>query len=200
MSTAAEVRDLVEQLAPGAFVRASDLPGSRASVESAVSRLASGGELVRIRKGLYYRADPDGPARPDPLAIGLAIAGPGSGPARISAARLFGLTTQVPAVVVVAVAGRAPADLREVRFVARPSRRREVGLTPHEVALIELLRDYTSVAEHPLRTLAEMTERAIADGRVRPALVRATVASEWNIAARERLAAMERLLSPAGRA
>jgi hypothetical protein len=49
MSTAARVKDLVAQLEPGAFVHARDLPGSRASVESAVSRLASDGELVRVR-------------------------------------------------------------------------------------------------------------------------------------------------------
>lgn len=194
MSTAAGVRGFVAQLEPGAFVRARDLPGSRASVETAVSRLASEGRLIRVRKGLYYRADPEGVARPDPLLIGLEIAGPGSGPARISAARLFGLTTQVPAVVIVAAPGRAPMDRREVRFVARPPRRREDGLTPYEVALVELLRDFDAVAELPLTALAEATARAVAEGSVRPDLVRRTVASEWNVAARERLVRLEQLL------
>lgn len=194
MSTAARVKDLVAQLEPGAFVHARDLPGSRASVESAVSRLASDGELVRVRKGLYFRPHEEGSAAPDPLAVGLAIAGPGSGPARTSAARLFGLTTQVPAIVVVAVAGRAPSDRAHIRFVTRPSRRREVGLTPYEVALLELLRDYDSVAERPLKTLAVTLAGAISDGSVRPELIRRTVAAEWHVAARRRLTAVEVLL------
>ncbi len=186
MSVAAEVRRSVENLDRRSFLRARDLPGPRAAVESELSRLAAAGELSRVQKGLYYRPAGRGRRRPLPLEAGLAIAGPGAGPAGVSAARMFGLTTQVPGVDVVAVPGRAPQDRDDVRFVSRSFSRRELGLNPHEAGLLEVLRDFDKVAEEPFDQFVGIIERAIDSGKVRPGAVRAAVAQEWDVATRDR--------------
>ena len=64
------------------------------------------------------------------------VAGPGSGPAGVSAAYSLGLTTQIPAIEQDAVPGRVPSAVAGVRFVSRSIERRIAGLRPVEVALI----------------------------------------------------------------
>jgi len=186
MSVAAQVRQAVESIDRRAFLRARDLPGSRSAVDSALSRLAADGELVRVHKGLYYRPPPRGRKRPLPLEVGMAIGGRGAGPAGISAARLFGLTTQVPSVEAVAVPGRAPADREGVRFVARSFSRREQGLNPYEAGLLEVLRDFEIISEEPFDRLSAIVQRAIDHDKIRVDRVRDAVDDEWDLDTRHR--------------
>ena len=186
MSVADEVREVVKSLDRRSFLRARDLPGSRRAVDSALSRLAAQGQLERVHKGLYYRPPARGRRRPLPLEVGLEIGGRGAGPAGVSAARLFGLTTQVPGVEVVAVAGRAPADRDEVRFVARSFSRREHDLNAYEAGLLEVLRDFERVSEEPFDRLTDVVEQAAEAGKIRTDRVRAAVEQEWDLDTRQR--------------
>lgn len=186
MSVAAQVRQAVEGLDRRSFVRARDLPGSRPAVDSALSRLAADGNLMRIHKGLYYRPPSRGRRRPLPLEVGLAIGGRGAGPAGVSAARMFGLTTQVPGVETVAVPGRAPADRDQVRFVARSFSRREHDLNPYEAGLLEVLRDFERVSEESFDRLADVVRRAVDADKIRVGRVRRAVDEEWDLDTRHR--------------
>lgn len=198
MSVAAEVRRTVAGLDRRAFLRARDLPGPQAAVESALSRLAAAGELTRVQQGLYYRPPGRGRQQPLPLEAGLAIAGSGAGPAGVSAARMFGLTTQVPGIDLVAAPGRAPQDRDGVRFISRPIFRRELGLNPHEAGLLEVLHDFDKVAEEPFEQLVGIVERAIDSGTIRPGTVRSAAAEEWDVATRDRWQRIEtRVRQPA---
>lgn len=195
MSVAAEVRDAVERSDRRSFLRAADLPGSGPAVFSELSRLTAAGELVRVQKGLYYRPPARGRRRPPPLQTGLAIGGRGAGPAGVSAARMFGVTTQVPATETVAVPGRAPADRDGVRFVSRSFTRRELGLTAYEAGLLEVLRDFDSVCQEPFSGLVDVVARAVADGKIRPERVRQAAEDEWDVATRRRWRWLEERLS-----
>ena len=186
MSVAVQVRQTVESIDRRAFLRARDLPGSRSAVDSALTRLAAEGELVRVHKGLYYRPPPRGRRRPLPLEVGLAIGGRGAGPAGISAARMFGLTTQVPGVETIAVPGRAPADRDGVRFVARSFSRREHVLNPYEAGLLEVLRDFENISEQPFDQLSDVVQRAIDKDKIRVDRVRDAVNDEWDLDTRHR--------------
>lgn len=186
MSVAARVRDAVADAERRSFLRVRDLDGSRAAVESELSRLARQGELVRVHKGLYYRPPARGRRSPPPLEAGLAIGGRGAGPAGVSAARLFGLTTQVPGVETVAVPGRAPARRDAIRFVARSYTRRELALNPYEVGLLEVLRDFDRVSEEPFERLVEVVNQAVDAGRIRLDQIAQAAEQEWDLATRRR--------------
>lgn len=124
-------------------MRRKDFDGSDRAVESALSRLAAAGELIRVRKGLYWRGKQTrfGMTRPGPLEVAMEVAGPGSGPAGVAAAHMLGLTTQVPATVEVAAPGKVPDPIKGVRFRSRPYSRQAHKLRPIEVAVLEILRD-----------------------------------------------------------
>lgn len=119
------------------------------AVAAAFARLKRDGELVAVRRGLYWRGDhrPWGMTRPDPLAATGLIAGPdGLGYAGLSASNVFGLTTQVPAVDTIAVVGRAPGPMPGVRYVSRSNTAR-YGLTVSEVSVLEVLRAWGEVVD-----------------------------------------------------
>lgn len=186
MSVAQQVRRRVQSLPERSFLHARDLAGSRAAVESELSRLAASGELVRAAKGLYWRPPARGRRRPDALGVGLEMAGPGSGPAGVSAARVFGLTTQVPGIESVAVAGRVPSKRPGLRFVSRSPERRE--LNPYEVSLLEVLRDFNAVSEEPFSRLVDIVREAWDEGKIDPARVGPVAEREWDVRLRERWA------------
>lgn len=137
------VRDAVSAAGPDTLVQSRDFRGPAAGVESALGHLVDEGELVRVHEGLYWRGRVTrfGMTTPSPLELAITVAGPGSGPAGIAAAHTLGLTAQVPSIVEVAVPGPGPDRLPEVRFCARPYRRRLHALSPLEVAVLEVLRD-----------------------------------------------------------
>lgn len=188
-SVAGAVRRRVERARPGTFFRRRDFEGTDRAVESALSRLVAEGELVRVRRGLYWRGKTTrfGMTHPSVLETAVAVGGPGTGPAGVAAAQLLGLTTQVPATVEVAVPGKVPDPMRGVRFRSRPYSRRERRLTPVEVAVLEVLRD-PHAAEVPWSRVEERIRELLADGTVRAQVLDAEATSEPRVQARERWA------------
>lgn len=149
------------------------------------------GELVRVRRGLYWRGKKTrfGMTPPSSLAVGVAIGGPGAGPAGIAAAHFLGLTTQVPSTVEVAVPGKAPDSMRGVLFRSRPYSRRERRLTPAEVAVLEVLRDPLA-AEASWAEVAERFRDLLDEGAVRSKALDAATTAEPRTGARDRWAAV----------
>ena len=117
-----------------------DLPP--AAVSQTLSRLARDGELVRVRKGVYFRSRPTvlGPSRPDPDAVAASAASAKLHPAGLTAANWLGFTTQNPAQTEWASAATAISNLRNMQVHTRRSVSRE-ALTSTEAALLEFLRD-----------------------------------------------------------
>ncbi len=191
-STAAVVRARVMAAVPGSFMRRKDFSGSDRAVESELSRLVLDGELFRVRRGIYYRGKPTrfGMTRPPLLEAAIAVAGPGSGPAGVSAAHLLGLTTQVQGTVEIATPGKVPEPMPGVRFRLRPYGRRELQLTPAEVAVIEVLRD-PGAAEASENDIRVRLRELIETGMVRAALVADEIAEEHHVGARALWRTME---------
>jgi len=135
------------------FWRPEDFEASPSAVDKALSRLVEEGKLRRIRRGLYWRGTPTllGMAPPDLNALVAEVAGDlGIGPADRSAALVLGLSTQVPRDEIVAVPSRPPRPVPGVRFVWRDSPdRRDFRLNQLEVALLEVLRDWSRLVETP---------------------------------------------------
>lgn len=190
MSTAEAVRRHVARIPVRSFVRPAAIAGSRRAVECEMSRLAAEGELVRVRKGLYWKGPKTraGMPLPRPIEVALEVAGPGAGPAGVSAAHALGLTTQVPSVEQVAVPGRVPTPVPGVRFASRSIERRIAALRPLEVALLEMLRDGPGALEASWRTVADTARRLAANGEIRPAIIETQLGHEHHVAARQRWA------------
>lgn len=133
------------------FWRPEDFEESPTAVDKALSRLAEEGNLRRIRRGLYWRGTTTllGMAPPELSALVAEITGDlGIGPADRSAALVLGLSTQVPRDEIVAVPSRPPRPVPGVRFVWRDSpSRRDFRLNRLEVALLEVLRDWSRWVE-----------------------------------------------------
>lgn len=123
---------------------------------------------------------------PSSMDIALRIVGEGVGPARLSAARALGLTTQLPAIESIAVPGRPPAPLPGVRFVSRPYVRQLHGLHSDEVAVLETLRDWPIYSEAPWQSLVEAVQKKQALGTVRLDRLDAVVARERSPRLRDR--------------
>lgn len=192
MSAAQLVREHVESYPVRGFISTAEIRGPRRAVECEMSRLAAEGEVVRVRKGLYWKGPKTrvGMPLPRPAEIALEVAGLGSGPAEISAAHSLGLTTQVPAVEVVAVPGRTPAPVRGARFVSRSIERRFLGLRPSEVALMEVLRAGPAVVEVPWAEVTKVARRLARAGEIRPEVLAEQIHEEHHVATRERWAAL----------
>ncbi len=123
------------------FVRVERLPGSAAAARKAASRAAKEGELVSVRRGLYYRGRRSryGMTLPRAEDVAREVLGTlGIGPAGYSAARAWGVTTQVPAKWHVSTL--KPAD--PIDGVEQHARRNllRANLNEREIALLELLR------------------------------------------------------------
>ena len=198
VSTAQHVRQQIEAAPTRAFISIRELEGGRRAVECELSRLAGTGEVVRVRKGLYWKGPRTrhGVPLPRPDEIALAVAGPGAGPARLSAAAHLGLTTQVPAVHTIAVPGRTPAAPAATRFVSRSIERRIRGLTPTEVAVIEVLREGPSLLEVSWAAFAAAFAKLAASGDGRPDLITEQLGDEHHVAARDRWRPIVETLTP----
>lgn len=191
-SIAATVRERVHASPPGTFLRRKDFAGSDRAVESELSRMVLAGELIRVRRGIYYRGKPTrfGMTRPSLLDAAIAVAGPGSGPAGVSAAHLLGLTTQVPGTVEIGAAGKVPEAMSGVRFRLRPYGRRQLGLTPIEVAVLEMLRDPDS-AEATWAEVEVRIAELLISGSIRASLITDEVSDERHLGARNRWRALD---------
>ena len=176
------------------FWRFTDFPDSSVSAaQHLLSDLARSSELMRVRKGLYWRGvqTPLGMSPPPFESLVAELAGVrGVGPTGLSASNMLRLSTQVPRRAHVAVPARAPVSTGLVRFVSRATRtaRTQARLTPIEVALLETLGDWESVVEVPssegwarLRGMLEndgaMAERLARASSTEPGGVRARLAA-----------------------
>lgn len=166
MSVSAEVREALDSMKPGDYLRAADIQGSPGAVATALSRACSGRpDIVRIRKGLYWKgvASRFGAGAPSPLEAAVVAAGKGAGPAGWSALSMLGLTTQVPSEISIAVPGRQLTS--RVSKVHKRSNVDRVRLTPVEVAVLEALRDEWFERSHkdlPGR-VAQLAESGVID-------------------------------------
>ena len=167
------VAEAVGALPERSFVRGSDFDLPSGPVDTALSRLCATEALARVRKGLYWKGVPTrfGVSQPLTADVALEVGGPGSGPAGVAAAHWLGLTTQVPAVFVTAVPTRAPKGWSSVRFSQRPLGRRERGLWPTEVAVIEVLRAGPAVVEGPWESVSAAISVLVDTGSIRPQLL-----------------------------
>jgi len=160
----------VESADPGTFFRTTDFEGSISAVESAMSRLARAGALRRVHRGLYWKGVRSrfGTGRPPALAVGMELAGRrGVGPAGWTASHVLGLTTQVPATTELSVAGRhAPSAPEGIRFHTRANLDR-LDLHFHEIALLEVLRDWPTTTESTwaglLAVVRELESKGLVD-------------------------------------
>lgn len=195
-SIADSIRASVEAAPVGAFIRSADVSGPRAAVNTALSRLAAAGDLVRVRNGLYWKGVKSrfGAGRPGLLDAAIAVAGTdGAGPSGWSAAHALGLSTQLPATPEVAVAGPVPS-FAGVRFHKRNNlARRNLGFW--EIALLEALRSYPAYAEVGLDELAIRALSLSNEGKVRFPCLQAAALSEHSLALRQNLAAVFARLS-----
>ncbi len=149
MSTASVIRTQVERADPGAIFTLGDFGGSRRAVESALSRLATKGTLLRVRNGVYWKGMRSrfGSGRPRMEEVALKVAGHrGAGPTGWSASHDLGLSTQVPPVPEFVVVGMPPTGLRDVTFHSRRNVAR-VGLNYFEIAVLEILRNWPEYVE-----------------------------------------------------
>jgi hypothetical protein len=84
-----------------------------------------------------------------------------------------------------------------VRFCSRSPRRREFGLTPIEVAVIEVLRDWPVSVEASWDELRDKVVQLVAAGEIRPDRIAGQVAEEHHLALRERWAELVPTVTPA---
>lgn len=154
----------------GGFVHTNRLPGSAAAATSAVKRAHQRGELVRIRKGLYFKGARTryGTTRPSAEAIAAEVLGStGAGPTGFSAARALGLTTQVPAKPTMVVTGPVPTAVPGVKISQRSNLKR-LALTSLEIAVLELLRgDWETAVDGGWSALATAVGTAVERGTLR---------------------------------
>lgn len=115
------------------------------------------------------------------------VAGPGAGPSGIEAARWLGLTTQVAGRPEIAVPGRVPTPIAGVRFCSRSTRRPEVDLTPIEVAVIQVLGDWSMSVEVGWDELGHKVDELAAARQIRVDRIGEQVADEHHVALRDRL-------------
>lgn len=119
------------------------------AVAQALSRLCRRGELLRLRKGLYYRARTTvlGPSRPGQMAVARVAFRSILHPTGATAASLLGLSTQSPAKAHFATTTRhTPTDLPGLKLVGGRPASRET-LTELEGAVLETLRSRAANSE-----------------------------------------------------
>ena len=177
------------------FVRVESLPGTSVTIRKALSRAAKDGVVVRVGPGVYYKGVPTkygmtGPSDRESLKVMLGERG--VGPAGYSAARAWGVTTQVPAVKEVATLG-ARKKLNKVKLITRSNLRR-TDLNELEIALLELLRDPTTLVESGWDSLIERVREAVADGKIRPTALRAALPGESSRAVRDNFAKLDSVM------
>jgi len=188
LSPAEVIRETPEK----SFVHVDRLPGSSTAARKAASRAAKDGLLLPVRRGLYYRGRRTryGLAAPRADEIARAVLGTrGIGPAGYSAARAWGVTTQIPPVWHVATLRTVdPIDgvtQHERKNLAR------TDLNEKEIALLELLRAPEVYVEAGWDTLARKVRAALRAGEIHPDRLRDAVPGEYNRAVRDNFARLE---------
>lgn len=149
MSTALAIKSKVENAPTGSLFSIRDFEGSSSAVRTVLSRLESEGELLRLRRGLYWRGLKSrfGVGRPRPADVAVKLAPDrGVGPVGWSASYELGISTQVPSVPEFVVFGPPPKNVPGLTFRTRWNVRR-IGLNYWEVALLEVLRSWPKYSE-----------------------------------------------------
>jgi len=180
------LRKLPEQT----FVRNSDLPGSNAARRNALSHAAAGGNLIRVRNGLYYKGAKSrfGMTRPSNRDVAREVLGSdGVGPAGFSAARHLGLTTQIPAEIHLSFWGPIPKGIDGVRIHKRNNAHRRF-LNELEIALLEVLRNPETLVESGWGSLLEVARREFASGGMRWTELLESIDGEGPVATRTNFA------------
>lgn len=168
------------------------------TIRKALSRAAKDGVIVRVRPGVYYKGvrTKYGMTRPpEEEAVKVLVGERGVGPAGYSAARAWGVTTQVPAVTEMATLGTR-RKLKNVKLVTRSNIAR-VDLNAKEIALLELLRDPTTLVETGWDDLVGRVKIASSDGSIRLKVLRAAVPDESSRAVRANFARLDSALDAA---
>ncbi len=171
------------------FVTAEQIAGPPGAINRELSRLVSRGELQRVRRGLYWRGRLTALGRTPPPAAELAasLAGPRPhGPAAHWAASVLGLTSQVPSMPHFAIVGQAPTGPANLRWSSRVGAtcRAAEGLTPVEIAVLEVLRNLDEFTDDPAQARLQLLSM-LRDGRVRAASLVAALPTESPNVARE---------------
>lgn len=168
------------------FVHVNRLPGTATAARQAASRAARSGELMAVRRGLYYRGAKTryGMTRPRiEEIVREVLGGAGNGPAGYSAAREWGVTTQVPTSFHVAALWTSDPIEGVVQHARR--NRERASLNAKEIALLELMRAPEVYVEAGWSALAQKVRDALAGGEVSEGRLRVAVAGERNVAVRE---------------
>jgi len=182
LSPTAAIRETPER----SFVHVANLPGSPAAARKAASRAAKEGLLVPVRRGLYFRGKRTryGTSSPRPEEVAREILGSqGIGPAGYSAARIWGLTTQVPPRWHVATL-RVVEPIDGVEQHERSNLKR-VALNEKEIALLELLRSPDVYVEAGWDALVAKVQTAIQHGDISLHRLREAAPAEYNRSVRD---------------
>lgn len=214
MSVAAAVRQEIDAARVGDWFTVQDVAerhGRRHAVELALTRAAHRGDLVPVKRGLYWKGRKTrfGTTAPDVLDAALAAAraagfSTGVGPAGWTASHVLGLSTQIPALVHVAVPGRPPEPPQGAKFHQRATAGR-AGLGVLDVALLEVLRTFPHMVQSDWADVVRRVERLARESRVDVPAVLAAAQRERHPAMRARAQELGRALGaattePAGRA
>jgi len=159
------VRDRVRR-GNARFWKHSDFGGLPPSaVATALSRLARGGELQRVAKGVYYRptATSFGLSRASASGVVAATLSAPLHPAGLSAANVLGLTTQNPGRPEYATTAAArPRALRDaVVHTGRPAQR--ALLSAEDGAILEILRERARFSDLSSEDTARRLRQLLAD-------------------------------------
>ncbi len=177
--------------------RIEDFDGSPSAVNNELRRLVARGELVRLRRGVYWRGKKSrfgmiGAPAADTLQK---LLGPREavGVTGWQAAKLLGLSTQVSPVETFATTARAPAGLRSIRVASRLARsgRREAKLNGLEVTILEVLDGWDRYVEADGATALKRFRDVLAGENVRVSHL-VTASDTEPPAVRERLRAVLR--------
>jgi Family of unknown function (DUF6088) len=163
------------------FVHVSDLPGTNTAARKAASRAAQSGELIPVRRGLYFKAPTTryGTVKPrieDIIREIFRTPNSGFGPAGHSAAQALGITTQVPATYE-ASALRKVDPIRGATLHVRSNPAR-AALNEREIAILEVLRSPEHFVDGGMTRLARTVHELAQTGTVRPRLIGRVVAGE----------------------
>ena len=182
----------VSKAKPGTLLAVDEFDGPRGPVETALSRLNDHGDLLRVRKGLYFKGVRSrfGSGRPRVEDVVYKVCGTkGVGPTRWTASRTLGLSTQLPARHEFAVVGTPPTNFPDVRFHSRKNLAR-IDLNPLEIAVLETLRAWPTYSEASWEDVVKRVGELWDEEAIRPARLSKVAAREPSPRLRERMSAL----------
>jgi hypothetical protein len=173
----------IRRAEPRSFLHVSDLPGTDVAARKAASRAAQSGELVHVRRGLYFKAPGAtryGPVKPrveDVVREIFKAPNSGFGPVGHSAAQSLGLTTQVPAKFEASALRKADPGLPGVVLHVRSNLAR-AALNEQEIAVLEVLRSPEDLVEGGMTRLARKVHELSAARALRLSAINKASAGE----------------------